>query len=293
MFAVAGVSGKTGGAVAQVLLAQGKRVRALVRDASRASVVANSGAEVALSALDNAETLTRALAGSAGLYVLLPENPQALDVHGQRCRIADALSRAVRASEVPHVVLLSAAVAGVVADNSAPSLAADLRYAERALAASGCRLSVLRACYFQENVLAALAPARSEGIYPNLLPGSDFTFPTVATRDVARFAAHCLLELPERDELIDVIGPQYSVRDLAARLGAAIGRSLHVVDIPAAQQVAMLRGAGMSEAYARALAGLFAQFAPGRERTQAARTLTGTTTLEDTLSTFIQPGGSR
>lgn len=46
MFLVMGITGKVGGAAAQHLLAQGKEVRALVRDRDKASSWANRGVEL-------------------------------------------------------------------------------------------------------------------------------------------------------------------------------------------------------------------------------------------------------
>lgn len=242
MFVISGTTGRTGRVVAETLRARGVRVRAL--DAR----------------LDDRSALTRALTGATGFYVLLPEDPGAADVHGPRRRMADAMAAAVRASGVPHVVFLSA-IAASLADGNGP--ASDLHHAERALADSGARVSTLRSAFFQENVLAALAPARQGGIYPSLVP-ADVVVPTTATRDVGAVAARCLLDPPARSEVIDLVGPLYSTRDMAAALSTALGLPLTVVEIPPAAHVEAFTAAGLSPAFAAAVAELHACLATGR-----------------------------
>ncbi|HEU5057559.1 MAG TPA: NmrA family NAD(P)-binding protein, partial [Kofleriaceae bacterium] len=201
--------------------------------------------------------------------------------HGHRRRMADAMSVAVRTAGVAHVVFLSAAAASLSADNGP---ARDLHHAENALRASGARVTAIRACYFQDNVLAVACPARQEGVYPSFLPSPDVAFPTVATRDIGRIAARALVEPPAASEIVDLVGPAYSVRDMAGILGQAIGRDLRIVTIPPAEQVAVLiQQASLPRAFAEALAEMFACFASGRVSPQGDRTERGTTTLEEVL----------
>jgi uncharacterized protein YbjT (DUF2867 family) len=194
--------------------------------------------------------------------------------------MADAMATAVRASRVPHVVFLSGTPAALP-DQNGP--AKDVHYAENALRAAPVKLTVLRASFFQENVFMALPPAKHEGIYPNFHPSADFAFPTVATRDIGKLAARCLVEPPTSGEVIDLLGPEYSVRDLASGLGKALGKTLQVVDVPKAAQVDALTQAGLPRPYAEALVELFACYAPGRIPHEGDRTERGTTTLEEVL----------
>src|ERR1043165_7598852 len=72
MYAIAGVSGHTGSVAAETLLAQGKPVRVIVRDAAKGAAWSQKGAEVAVASLEDTAALTRALTGVAGAFVLLP-----------------------------------------------------------------------------------------------------------------------------------------------------------------------------------------------------------------------------
>src|SRR6266545_258187 len=285
MFVVAGASGKTGRVVAETLLLQGKKVRVLVRDALGADAWRERGAEVTFAALEDGPALARAIEGATGFYALLPETFAGEDFHPHRRRMADAIAGAVKAGRVSHVVFLSAAAA-VLPDGNGP--AKDLHFAENALRATDTTVSVIRASYFQENILAALPAARHEGIYPSFFPSADLAFPTVATRDVGKLAARCFSEPPAQSEVIDLVGPMYSVRQLAAKLGAALGRELRVVDVPVSAHVEVLTvQAGLPKQMAEAVAEMFACLASGRVVARGDRMVPGTTTLDEILPALL------
>ena len=287
MFVVAGASGKTGKVVADTLLAQGEPVSVIVRDAQVGEGWRRLGAKVEVLSLEDMPALARALEGASGLYTLLPEDAAAPDFHAHRRRMADAIAAAVEASRVAHVVLLSAGAA-VLPDGNGP--AKDLHYAETELRKTGSKLTAIRASYLQENILAALPAAIHDGIYPNFFPSIDVAMPMVATRDVGKLAARCLVEPPARSEVIDIVGPTYSVSQLADRLGAALGKSLRVVDVPASEHIAALTAAGVPMQLAAAVAEVYACFASGRVSPQGDRMVAGTTTLSDILPGLVAGG---
>src|ERR1700722_15234748 len=72
MFAITGVSGQVGGATARTLLETGHKVRAVLRDKSKAAAWQALGAEIAIADLEDAESLTKAFAGADGVYVMVP-----------------------------------------------------------------------------------------------------------------------------------------------------------------------------------------------------------------------------
>lgn len=72
MFAIMGVTGQVGGAVANKLLADGAKLRAIVRDPSKAVVWAECGCELALADINDAISLSRAIEGTDGAFVMLP-----------------------------------------------------------------------------------------------------------------------------------------------------------------------------------------------------------------------------
>ena len=276
-YIVAGVTGRVGAAAASELLEHGERVTVIVRDEARGLDWTRRGAEVALGSLIDRSFVSDVARNTDGFFTLLPENVAPDDFHGSRRRMADAMAGALHDSGVPHVVMLSA-IAAVLPDGNGP--AKDLHYCENRLRACGATLTALRACYFQDNVASALTPARQAGIYPNFLPSVDFGFPMIATRDVGRLAASALTSPPPKSEVIDLFGPTYSVRQVAEHLGAALGKTLEIVNIPPEGHVTALTQAGVPRQIAEAVAEMFAAFAAGLLVPHGDRSLNGSTTID-------------
>src|SRR6202012_484251 len=107
MFLVMGVTGKVGGATAKHLLAQGKKVRALVRDRARATSWTDQGVELVDGDWNNAAAIERALKGVDGAFVMLPAvwapSPDFKEAKGGIANYVEALTKA----PPPRVVALS------------------------------------------------------------------------------------------------------------------------------------------------------------------------------------------
>jgi uncharacterized protein YbjT (DUF2867 family) len=284
MYVIAGATGRTGQVAARTLLAGKQKVRAIARDGAKAEPLRAAGVELAVAKFQDRDALASALDGARGLYAILPEDPSVAEFHANRRRMADGLAAAVRASGVPHVVFLSTPAAAV-AEGNGP--AKDLHYAEAALRATGATVTVISACYLQENALAALPAAQHDGIYPNFFPSSDVAFPTVATRDIGQLAARCLLEPPRKSEVVDLQGPSYSVRQIAEELGRRLGKVLQVIDIPAAAHVDALAAAGLPPEVAAALAEMFAFVSSSRITARGDRSERGATRLDEVLRAAV------
>jgi uncharacterized protein YbjT (DUF2867 family) len=284
-FVVAGATGRVGSVVASELLSRGASTTVIVRGSEAASQWEARGATAAVGSLSDRDFLARTLHGASGFFVLLPENVPPDDFHGHRRRMAEAIAGAAAASAVPHVVVLSA-IAASLADGNGP--AKDLHYLERLLSGGGARLSVLRSCYFQDNVADAIPPAMGFGIYPNFLPSADAAFPMVATRDVGRVAAAALLSPPSRTERVLVLGPAYSIGDIARRLGAALGKPLQVADVPPDEHVPTLVRAGVPAPIAEALAEMFGAFARGLIVPEGDRQVIGSTTVDEVITVCLK-----
>jgi NAD(P)H dehydrogenase (quinone) len=72
MYGIMGITGQVGGAVADALLAQGKSVRAIVRDAAKAKTWADRGAEIAVAVYGGADALKSAFGNVEGVFVMIP-----------------------------------------------------------------------------------------------------------------------------------------------------------------------------------------------------------------------------
>jgi uncharacterized protein YbjT (DUF2867 family) len=74
MYAIMGITGQVGGAVARALLADTKSVRAIVRDASKGRTWADRGCEVAPANINDAPSLSAAFQGAEGVFLLVSPN---------------------------------------------------------------------------------------------------------------------------------------------------------------------------------------------------------------------------
>src|SRR5260370_41908071 len=74
MFAITGVTGKVGGAVARSLLAQGQKVRAVVRDAEKGRSWSAQGCDIAIASVEDAARLAKAFHGAEGVFLMTPPN---------------------------------------------------------------------------------------------------------------------------------------------------------------------------------------------------------------------------
>jgi NAD(P)H dehydrogenase (quinone) len=189
MFAIMGITGKVGGAVADTLLKHGKKVRGIVRDASKARTWQDNGVEIVTSNYDH--HLTLAFSGVEGVFVMIPPNlvpepgfPE--DV----VRIA-AIKKAILAAKPRRAVLLSSWGSE---KSSGLGLIALNRILEQELGDTVIPSAFLRPAWFMENLGYSLSAARSTGNYFSFYQPLERPYAMVATKDIGRIGAQTLLE---------------------------------------------------------------------------------------------------
>lgn len=283
MYAITGVTGNTGSVVAETLLGQGKKVRVIIRDAAKGEAWRAKGAEVAVAGIDDAAALSKAFAGVQGVYVLLPPDLVSKDPIGQNAARTKAIATAVKAANVPHVVLLSS-IGAQHPDGTGPIR--SLHVAEKELAATGTALTAVRAAYFQENIGASLGSLATGTIY-TFLP-NDVAFPQVATRDIGKTAASALVEGAPKGSvnIIELSGPRdFSGNDIGAALTKITGREVKVVAAPLDAVVPTFTGVGISAEVAALYQEMYVGILSGRVAYEGgkARAIRGSLTIEDTL----------
>lgn len=287
IYAVAGVSGKTGSVVAETLLGDGKAVRVIVRDAAKGEPFKARGAEVAVAELGDAAALTRALTGVAGAYLLLPLNMGATTPVEDHAAFTAAMATAIRESKVPHVVFLSS-VGAHLETGTGPIR--SLHVAERELAATGTALTALRAASFHENWGSALAMVPT-GILPTFVP-SDVMYAQVATRDVGRTAAAALLEGAPlgTTQVVELSGPRdYCANDAASAIATIVGTPVVAQWAPLESIIPTLTSFGVSAPVAELFREMYEGLTAGRVVHQggSARVVRGSIPLEDTLRAML------
>jgi NAD(P)H dehydrogenase (quinone) len=74
MYAITGITGKVGGALARALLADSRPVRAVFRDMEKGRFWAAQGCEIAQAEMEDPATLTVAFTGADGVFILPPSD---------------------------------------------------------------------------------------------------------------------------------------------------------------------------------------------------------------------------
>lgn len=283
-YVIAGVSGKTGKAAAEALLNAGKSVRVVVRDEKKGEAWRARGAEVAVADLSDAAAMSKALQGAEGAYLLLPPNYVVESYRAYQDQTSAALSEAVAASGVPHVVFLSSAGAE---QPSGTGPITGLYVAEKAFSQlQNTRFSFLRAGFFMENFATSLGML-DQGVLPSFLP-ADMPLDYVATEDIGGLAAQLLVEGTDQNQVVELGGPPQTMNEAAAVLSTLLGRSVAVHVAPFEAVVPALTSAGMSPNLASLYEEMFRATAEGRVKFLAGnRRLPGKTRLEDVLKGLL------
>src|SRR5271156_2646623 len=173
MFAITGITGQVGGVVARTLLAAGKSVRAVVRDAAKGETWAREGCNVALAAMDDPDALRAAFAGTEGVFVLLPPNFDPSPGFPESRHIIAALHKALEGAHSAHLVALSTVGAQATTEN----LLTQLSLIEQTLRTLPLPVTFLRPAWFMENAGWDLPSARDTGVIASFLQPLDRKIP--------------------------------------------------------------------------------------------------------------------
>ena len=278
MYVILGATGQVGGSVLKTLrkLEPGAPVRIVGR---RAPQVLPHGVEwrEADIARDTG-ALAAALDGATAAFVLNPVPPDAEDVWRDAARISDNIAAAIVRAGRPRIVALSSQGAHL---REGTGVIAALHGFENALRGTGAPLTCVRSTFFMESWLPFAAAALETGAFMAMRSPPDAQDNAVSARDVGAFIAQ-VLPGADTPEVINVTGlGTCSEADAATAVASVTGRSVRVVEIPAAQRASVLEDAGLGTSYAAALADMYAALDAGRVPFEpASKTLRGATTLQ-------------
>ena len=189
-FLVMGITGKVGGATARHLLAQGKKVRALVRDREKAANWADQAVELVEGDWNDAAAIERALEGVEGAFVMLPAvwapSPDFKEAKSVIANYVEALTKAAP----PRVVALSSMGAN---RTSGLGMITALSLLEQGFRDLKMPVAYVRAGGFFENFLYGLHVAQGEvvmiGTQWRRNASADLRPPQCATAWL--FSTHC------------------------------------------------------------------------------------------------------
>jgi uncharacterized protein YbjT (DUF2867 family) len=285
MYAITGVTGKVGGAVARALLAGGQSVRAVVRNPEKGQVWKDQGCEIALATIEDEASLTVAFQGAEGVFVLVPPNFDPSPEFSEAREIGKTLHSALAAARPKRVVYLST----IGAQAREMNLLTQHSIIERAIGDLPIPITFLRPAWFMENCHWDLAPACETSVVPSFLQPLDKPVPMVAAADIGKLAAGLLQEKWEGHRVIELEGPtRVTPNQVATTLGKLLGKPVRMKVVPRESWDALFRSQGTKNPVPRLrmLDGFnesWIEFERGKPGSQK-----GSTSLEAVLKSVIE-----
>ncbi len=230
MFLVMGITGKVGGATARHLLAQGKEVRALVRNRGKAAKWADQGVQLVDGDWNDSAAIETALRDVEGAFVMLPaEWVPSPDYKEAKAVIASYVGALAQAAP-PRVVALSSMGAN---RTSGLGMITALSLLEQGLHDLKLPIAYVRAGGFFENLLYGLQVAQG-GTLPVYYNPTDRKSTMVATNDVGAEIAALLTGPAWSEHRVIELGSMVSADEVATQLGEVLKVDVKAFAIPRA-----------------------------------------------------------
>ena len=245
MYAVMGITGNVGGALARSLLTRGEKVRGIVRNPDKAAEWEKQGVELFKADYDDAEALAAAFSGVDGVFVMVPPNFAPAPGYVETKATLEVLHKALSKARPPKAVYLSSIGAE---QTSGLGLITSSHLLEQALNDLPFPQAFLRAGWFFENSAGGVASARHQGLIQFQLYPLDRKFPLVATADIGKVGAQTLTQTWKGTRHIEVAGPDgTSPMEIAEAFADVLGRRVEAVTVPRDQWEALWVSQGMPE----------------------------------------------
>jgi uncharacterized protein YbjT (DUF2867 family) len=235
MILVTGATGKTGRELVRLLSASGAKFRVLARNAEKARSLFGNGTEIVAGDLGRPETIEPAMRGVGRLFLLSSPDPGAPQLQ------ENAIAAAKRAG-VTTVVKMSAIDASPDSKSRFLRLHGEM---DQALARSGMTCTILHPHSFMQNTLGFAPTITTQGVF---YTARSAAVPLVDVRDIAAVACATLLENGHEGKTYTITGPEkLSYAEIAEKIGAAIGKPVRYVEVPAEAAREGMLGAGIPE----------------------------------------------
>jgi uncharacterized protein YbjT (DUF2867 family) len=236
MILITGATGRVGSAILKQLSTSGVSVRALVRTAEKAALVANPQVETVIGDLAQPRSLDSALNGITAALLVSPLDPHQVELQG------NFIEAAKRAGRV-HVVKISGL--GTALDSSVRSGRWHAQ-TEKHLEDSGLPFTHLRPPFFMQNLLRFAPTIRASGEFAGSLNQGKVAM--IDVDDIAAVAATALSTDAHAGNAYVLTGPEaISYADVAERLARILGRTITYKDVPIEVMRERLLATGMPE----------------------------------------------
>ena len=242
MYAITGITGHVGSALANALLDGKLPIRAIVRDEIKGRVWETRGAEVAVANMEDAASLAKAFDGAEGVFILLPPCFDPEPGFPESRNLISNIKLALEMAVPEKVVCLSTVGAQV----TEPNLLNQLGIMEKELSTLSMPVAFIRAAWFMENAAWDIEPAKKTGIIPSFLQPLDRKIPMVATVDIGVLAAKVLKQSWKGIRVIELQGPDLvSPNDIASVFTQSLGKPIQMEVVPKSNWEVLFTEQGM------------------------------------------------
>ena len=249
MYVVTGATGNTGKRIAETLLANGKQVTVISRDAEKVKDLVAKGAIAAVGNLHDVAFLTNTFRGATAVYTLVPPKWDVQDWRAYQMQIATSLTLAVAQSGVKNVVNLSSQGAHLP-EGAGP--VSGLYYFEQMLNnVPNLNVLHLRPGYFFENMFGFVGMIQHTGVIAQPLQ-ADTKVTMVHTKDIAEVAAKRLLTLDFQGSSVQFIGGagERTFQEVSQLVSKALGKDVPFVVSSREEMIGGMTGQGIPETIA-------------------------------------------
>ncbi|MET1046604.1 MAG: NmrA family NAD(P)-binding protein [Hyphomicrobium sp.] len=287
MYAITGITGQVGGAMARALLDVGQAVRAVVRDARKGEAWAAKGCDVAVATMEDSAAMAKAFEGAKGVFILPPNAFDPAPGFPEARAVIAAVKVALETARPARVICLST----IGAQAQQPNLLTQRTLMEQELGALDMPITFLRPAWFMENFAWDVVAARDAGVIPSFLQPLDKPVPMIATLDIGRLAARLIQETWTGRRIVELEAERrYSPNDAAAAFAKILGRPVRAEAVPRETWSALFKSQGMVDPVPRIQ--MLDGFNEGWIAFEGSSGIVkGTTTLETVLRGLVASAG--
>ncbi len=222
MYVITGATGHVGGRIAEVLLAAGKKIRAIGRNTEKLKLLSAKGAEIFHGDMESPSFLPGVFAGAEAVFSMIPPKSSVDNLRAYQNKIGENIAGAIVDAGVKYVVNLSSL--GAQYDEGTGPVNGLHDQEERLNRIPGINAVHIRAGYFMENFYGSIALIKRD-MFGSAMRG-DIKIPLIATRDIGTVAAKYLLNLSFSGvSIVELLGQRdLTMTDVARILGKAVGK---------------------------------------------------------------------
>ena len=227
---ITGVTGQQGGSVAAALAGSDFQLQGMTRkpDSPAAQALKAKGVTIVQGDLDDAASLTKALAGAWGVFAV--QNTWEAGVEKEEEQ-GKRIATLAREAGVRHFVYSS--VGSAHRATGIPHFDNKWRVEETVRSLGFPSHVILRPVFFMENIVSPWF-LNGDTIYSALKP--DTVLQMIAVQDIGKYGARAFTEAGRLNgRAIDLAGDALTMTRAAAALSAGLGRAINYVQIPIAE----------------------------------------------------------